>query len=154
MQKRIKTLLFIFIFVLIFSKISGNEPNTNAQQDYLKDIQYINKIKFQDLVLPLCLQHNFVKEGTSVEDASNILIKLFPPLKKISQKSYLHYDDIALICMQIYNLEGGFFYSITQSKHYSFRELQYKNLISQDIDPMKKISGKAVYELFSQLSQQ
>ena len=98
------------------------------------------------------MENGFVKEGTSVEDANNILIKLFPSLKLISQKKHLQYNDIALICMQLYQLEGGLFYSITENRHYSFRELQYKGLISQDIDPMKKISGKQTYELLLKAS--
>jgi hypothetical protein len=54
--------------------------------------------------------------------------------------------------MQIYELKGGFFYSIFQNRHYSFRELQYLNIIPDTLDPMKKISGKETYNLLIQTS--
>lgn len=148
MQKSVKVLFLVFVFLSIFGFLWGNETKTS----YLEEITSLNKLKFRDLVLPLALENGFVKEGTSVEDANNILIKLFPSLKLISQKKHLQYNDIALICMQLYKLEGGLFYSITENRHYSFRELQYKGLISQDIDPMKKISGKQTYELLLKAS--
>ena len=47
----------------------------------------------------------FVKEGTTNQDAQNKLLAMFPKLRHINQKSYLKYQDVALICMQIYNLE-------------------------------------------------
>ncbi|MBR2107111.1 MAG: hypothetical protein IJ937_07585 [Treponema sp.] len=143
MKKSLKVLFLTFVFLSIFGILWGNETQTT----YLQEINSLNKLRFRDLVLPLALENNLVKQGTSVEDANNILIKLYPKLKQISQKKYLQYNDIALICMQIYQLEGGLFYSITENRHYSFRELQYKGLISDDIDPMKIISGKQTYEL-------
>lgn len=148
MKKSLKVLFLTFVFLSFFGILWGNEPKTT----YLQEINSLNKLRFRDLVLPLALENNLVKQGTSVEDANNILIKLYPKLKLISQKKYLQYNDIALVCMQIYQLEGGLFYSITENRHYSFRELQYKGLISDDIDPMKKISGKQTYELLLKAS--
>ena len=148
MKKSLKVLFLTFVFLSFFGILWGNETQTT----YLQEINSLNKLRFRDLVLPLALENNLVKQGTSVEDANNILIKLYPKLKLISQKKYLQYNDIALVCMQIYQLEGGLVYSITENRHYSFRELQYKGLISDDIDPMKKISGKQTYELLLKAS--
>ena len=65
---------------------------------------------------------------------------------------FLCYNDISLLVMQLFNIQGGLFYSIFQNKHYSFRELQFLGIISEDIDPVKKISGKQAVELFKKAS--
>lgn len=142
MKKSIKKLFLLFAILFAFSNLFGNDNS-------LASIKTLNKIKFEDIALPIALEQAFVKEGTTNQDAQNKLLAMFPKLRHINQKSYLKYQDVALICMQIYNLEGGFFYTLTENRHYSFRELQFLNIISQDIDPMKRISGKDAYILFT-----
>lgn len=138
--------IFTFLFLINFTSIYA------AETEYLKEITNFNKLHFSDIALPLALEENLVKPGTSQQDAIKILLKTFPKLNKVNQKSYLNYSDISLICMQIYELKGGCFYSIFQNRHYSFRELQYLNILSNDIDPMKKISGKETYNLLIRTS--
>ena len=142
MKKTVKKLFLLFAILFAFSNLFGNDNS-------LASIKTLNKIKFEDIALPIALEQAFVKEGTTNQDAQNKLLAMFPKLRHINQKSYLKYQDVALICMQIYNLEGGFFYTLTENRHYSFRELQFLNIISQDIDPMKRISGKDAYILFT-----
>lgn len=138
--------IFTFLFLISFTSIYTEET------EYLKEITTFTKVRFSDIALPLSLEENLVKPGTSQQDAIKILLKTFPKLNKVNQKSYLNYSDISLICMQIYELKGGFFYSLFQNRHYSFRELQYLNIIPDTLDPMKKISGKETYNLLIQTS--
>lgn len=142
MKKSVKKLLILFGILFAFSNLFGNNNS-------LASIKTLNKIKFEDIALPIALEQAFVKEGTTNQDAQNKLISMFPKLRHVNQKSYLKYQDVALICMQIYNLQGGFFYTLTENRHYSFRELQFLNVISQDIDPMKRISGNDAYILLT-----
>ena len=73
-------------------------------------------------------------------------------LRKVNVDDKVLLGDLSLIVAKVGNMKGGLFYSITENRHYSFRELQYKGLISDDIDPMKKISGKQTYELLLKAS--
>lgn len=142
MKKSIKKLFAFFVILFVFSNLFGNDNS-------LASIKTLNKIKFEDIALRIALDQSIVKEGTTSQAAQNKLLAMFPKLRYINQKSYLKYQDVALICMQVYNLQGGFFYTLTENRHYSFRELQFLNIISQDIDPMKRISGKDAYILFT-----
>ena len=142
MKKSIKKLFLLFALFFAFSNLFGNDNS-------LASIKMLNKIKFEDIALRIALDQAIVKEGTTSQAAQNKLLAMFPKLRLINQKSYLKYQDVALICMQVYNLQGGFFYTLTENRHYSFRELQFLNIISQDIDPMKRISGKDAYILFT-----
>lgn len=142
MKKSIKKLFAFFVILFAFSNLFGNDNS-------LASIKTLNKIKFEDIALRIALDQSIVKEGTTSQAAQNKLLAMFPKLRYINQKLYLKYQDVALICMQVYNLQGGFFYTLTENRHYSFRELQFLNIISQDIDPMKRISGKDAYILFT-----
>lgn len=142
MKKSIKKLFLLFAIFFAFSNLFGNDNS-------LASIKMLNKIKFEDIALRIALDQAIVKEGTQSQAAQNKLLAMFPKLRLINQKSYLKYQDVALICMQVYNLQGGFFYTLTENRHYSFRELQFLNIISEDIDPMKQISGKDAYFLLT-----
>ena len=146
MKHNFRYITFFFVFFFCFTLIFSN----NASLDSIKNKNYIT---FEDIALPLVTELKLSGPNTSSTDAISILVTNFPKLKNIKHSSYLRYDDISLIIMQIYDFSGGFFYSILQNKHYSFRELQYKGLISTDIDPMKQISGKEAYNLLFAVSQ-
>jgi len=51
-------------------------------------------------------------------------------------------DGLGLLIMNAFDIEGGFFYSVTKSPHYAFRELVYRNLIQGRADRYMKISGE------------
>ena len=51
-------------------------------------------------------------------------------------------DNIALLLMGSFNLEGGIMYSITRSSHYAYRELIYRNVIQGRVDPYMSVSGE------------
>lgn len=146
MKYRFQYMTFFLVFFFCFTFVFSN----NASLDSLKNKNYIT---FEDIALPLVTELRLSEASTSTSDAISILLTNFPKLKNISHDSYLCYDDISLIAMQIWDLSGGFFYSILQNKHYSFRELQYKGFISNDIDPMKQISGKEAFNLLFAISQ-
>jgi hypothetical protein len=50
-------------------------------------------------------------------------------------------DELSLLIMKSFNLEGGFLYKLTQSPHYAYRELVYLNILYGRIDPEMPVSG-------------
>lgn len=112
-----------------------------AENDSITELKTKNQIKFRDLSVTVVRMLNLASSDITPEDAINLLINEFPKLNRISNEAYLSYRDVSFIAMQVWNISGGLFYSIFQNKHYSFRELQFKELIPLDIDPYKKISG-------------
>jgi len=51
-------------------------------------------------------------------------------------------DGIGLLIMNAFDIEGGFFYSVTKSPQYAFRELEHRNIIQGRADRYMKISGE------------
>lgn len=141
MKKYIFLVSFIlFFFVSLF-------PQTSYPT-----IESKNNLYFRDIAKILVEEFNLSKYDISPLEAENLLLSNYPKLNQISRNNFLCYNDISLLVMQLFNIQGGLFYSIFQNKHYSFRELQFLGIISEDIDPMKKISGKQAVELFKKAS--
>jgi hypothetical protein len=50
-------------------------------------------------------------------------------------------DELSLLIMQSFNLQGGFLYMLTKNPHYAYRELAYLNILYGRIDPEMPVSG-------------
>lgn len=150
MKNRFLYIFLIFGFLSLFTFASAENLQFSAT---LEPIKSYTKVKFEDISLPILQTLSLSQSDYSKTDAINVLLQYFPSLKAINQKKDLTYKDIAFISMQIWNIRGGFFYSIFQNKHYSFKELQYTNYIKSDIDPLQKISGTEAYNLLIATSQ-
>jgi len=58
-------------------------------------------------------------------------------------------DGVGLLIMNAFDIEGGFFYSVTKSPHYAFRELEYRGIIQGRADRYMKISGELLIFIVS-----
>jgi hypothetical protein len=66
--------------------------------------------------------------------------------KKVSHEDAARLDGVALLVMRSFGINGGNIYSMFQTPHYAYRELEYKNIIQGRTDPAMKVSGS--YLLF------
>jgi hypothetical protein len=66
--------------------------------------------------------------------------------KNASPEDAVRLDRAALLVMHSFGISGGNIYSMFQTPHYAYRELEYKNIIQGRTDPAMKVSGR--YLLF------
>ena len=62
--------------------------------------------------------------------------------KNVSANDTARLDGVSLLLMRSFNINGGIFYSVTNSPHYAYRELTYKDVIQGRADPAMKVSGE------------
>jgi len=62
--------------------------------------------------------------------------------KNVSANDTARLDGISLLLMGSFNIGGGIFYSLTNSPHYAYRELVYKEVIRGRADPAMNVSGE------------
>jgi hypothetical protein len=54
-------------------------------------------------------------------------------------------DALSLLVMKAFGLKGGAFYTISQSAHYAYRELQYRNMVEGNTGPAMPVSGETLF---------
>ena len=62
--------------------------------------------------------------------------------KNVSANDTARLDGISLLLMGSFNVGGGIFYTITNSPHYAYRELVYREVIRGRADPEMNVSGE------------
>jgi outer membrane protein OmpA-like peptidoglycan-associated protein len=60
----------------------------------------------------------------------------------VSANDTARLDGISLLLMHSFNIGGGILYSLTNSPHYAYRELIYKDVIRGRADPAMNVSGE------------
>jgi len=60
----------------------------------------------------------------------------------VSANDTARLDGISLLLMRSFNIDGGIFFSITNSPHYAYRELVYREVIRGRTDPAMNVSGE------------
>jgi hypothetical protein len=50
-------------------------------------------------------------------------------------------DELSLLIMRAFEIDGGIFYTLTGSRHYAYRELVYRNIIQGRSGPAMAVSG-------------
>ena len=63
----------------------------------------------------------------------------------------LNLEGLSLLLMKSFGLKGGMFYSLSQSPHYAYRELLYKDIIQGRVDPEMTVSGDLFLFLVSRM---
>jgi hypothetical protein len=50
-------------------------------------------------------------------------------------------NQASLLIMKAFRIKGGIFYTITNSPHYAYRELEYQGILQGRVDPRMAVSG-------------
>jgi len=61
------------------------------------------------------------------------------------------FDQISLLLMRSFNMNGGLMYTLTKSSHHAYRELVYRNVIQTRSDPAMIVSGEELLFIVGRL---
>ena len=62
--------------------------------------------------------------------------------KKASADDAARLDEICLLLMRAFGINGGLLFSVTGSPHFAYRELVYREIIQGRTDPHMNVSGE------------
>ena len=58
-------------------------------------------------------------------------------------------DEVSLLIMKAFGFRGGAFYTLFQTPHYAYRELQYRNMLEGRTLPAMNVSGELLLFVLS-----
>ena len=70
---------------------------------------------------------------------------------KVTANQTARLDDISLLILNAFDINGGLFYSIANNSHYAYRELVYRNYIQGRSDPSMDVSGERLLFIIGKL---
>jgi outer membrane protein OmpA-like peptidoglycan-associated protein len=70
---------------------------------------------------------------------------------KVSADQTARLDDISLLILNAFDINGGLFFSIVNNSHYAYRELVYLNHIQGRADPAMVVSGERLLFIISRV---
>lgn len=131
MKKIWITIIFVSFSSLVFSQ-SAEKINDMIESDTvsLNDMAYLTATYLQ-----------LVENGTSEEESLTALDRYYGFSKISKNAEKLTYKDLAYFCMQVWDIKGGLFYTLTKSPRYAFIELQSKNIIPPTTQSNELVSG-------------
>ena len=97
---------------------------------------------------------NFVFEAAEINEIEvpfiyarlqNWLPKNAPP------NGQINLQEVSLLIMQAFNMNGGPMYRWTKSAHYAYREMAYQNIIQGRVDPGMTVSGEMLLFLVNRV---
>lgn len=139
----IKKKIFLLLFVL-FASLGFSQS-----ADFVTEIINSEAITYEDVAYFCALNLGLVSDDATPSEAMVALDKANVYSMPNNSKEYIPYDALANMLMRTWGIKGGFFYSITKSNRYAFKELQNKGFIPTNVSSKESVSGIEMLNLIT-----
>lgn len=92
-----------------------------------------------------------MRDNVTLEESLKYLDKLKWNMKNKESGEYITLGEYSYMLMKSFNLDGGIMYQIFPGPRYASRELFYMELIDENRDPNRYISGEEVIRILGRL---
>ena len=137
-RRALLTLLFVICYLLF-----GNFFLFGQTADRLETLLQQEQVSYKDtalLVLEASGQLDAEKQ-ISADDAFNIAIQRGWLPKNTVANNAARLNDLSLLVIQAFDINGGAFFSLFKNPHYAYRAMVYRGIIQGRSDPQMLVSG-------------
>ena len=92
-----------------------------------------------------------MRDNVTLEESLQYLDKLKWNMKDKESEEYITLGEYSFMLMKSFNLNGGIMYQVFPGPRYASRELFYLDLINENRDPNRYISGEEVIRILGRL---
>ena len=128
------------LFLLLITACSFIFPQSAERLERLLEQ---DRVSYQDAALLVLEASNRLDplRGTSPLEAFNFAqAQGFLP-GNAEAEGALNLKELSFLVMQAFDIRGGFFYTLTKSRHHAYRELVSRSIIQGRADPLMHVSG-------------
>ena len=134
--------LLYLLFALCYLLFAAS-PLFSQTADRLETLLQQEQVSYKDtalLVLEASGQLDAEKQ-ISADDAFNIAIQRGWLPKNTVANNAARLNDLSLLVIQAFEIDGGAFFSLFKNPHYAYRAMVYRGIIQGRSDPQMLVSG-------------
>ena len=140
-------LLFIAVCLIITSRAFAQTP------EKLHALFQTEELNYEDAAV-FVLEAVDIYDGSLPQDGFKAAAEKNWLPKKAQGGDMARLDGVSLLIMKAFNFKGGVLYSVFQSPHYAYRELQYKKIIEGRTTGAMAVSGELLFFMVGRTLQQ
>ena len=130
--------LLLLLSLLLFT--CSLFAQTAARLEWLLEQSHINHAQAALFVLEAA-DHINPAQGLSPEAAFSFAQEQGFLPGNVDANDAVIMKDLSLLVMRSFDIKGGFFYTISKSRHHAYRELVHRGIIQGRADPLMHVTG-------------
>lgn len=115
--------------------------------DILDELLVNEHISFGEAAYVFLGSRGEIDNSAAPEDAFELLRQQLPRYSEVAADTAITVADLSLIGMELYEVPGGVLYALTGAPRYAYRDVRFRNILQDPVNPGDPVSGQLALQL-------